>query len=331
MDAMYDQDDIDRAFADLDYLISEERGSPPRSVGLCISCGGDSFTHATSISSHPGSIVCIPCGTVQSNLVIWDQMYCRTVPGKFSNYKRIHHWHERISQLVLLESQIPREHLLKIARVLLDGSTLILNKDTIRAALRPLKMQMYIEKWLQIIHRLTGMRPPVPGPCMLVHIDNMFMELQAPFDRMIDRGTRKNFLNYNYVFCRLLQMTDCNNFCMFFPLIKSKQKLKALDSLWSDICKQLNWPVTPLQTMAPFAVHLTRPAALLESLESSIVDAELVESQTVLTRIECLPSDHQYTAASKRQRLRSIQLERRSRSTAAAWKRHLREVGLRLR
>lgn len=327
---MYDQDDIDRAFADLDYLICQERDSPPRSDGICISCGGDSFTHATSVSSHPGSIVCVSCGTVQSNLVIWDQMYCRTVPGRFSNYKRIHHWHERISQLVLLESQIPHDHMLKIARVLLDGSTLVLNKDSIRAALRSLKMQSYIEKWLQIIFRLTGMRPPVPGPCMLIHIDNMFMELQAPFDR-IERGERKNFLNYNYVFCRLLQMTDCHRFCMFFPLIKSRQKLKALDSMWSDICVQLNWPVEPLQTMAPFAVHLSQPAALLDQLESSIADAAKAESQTEMSRTEYLPMDHQYTAASKRQRHRSIQLERRSRSTAAAWKRHLREVGLRLR
>ena len=42
-------------------------------------------------------------------------------------------------------------------------------------------------------------------------------------------SSRRNFLNYNYVFCRLFQKMGCTKFCMFFPLIRSKVKLRALD------------------------------------------------------------------------------------------------------
>jgi hypothetical protein len=51
-----------------------------------------------------GCYVCPDCGEV-SMQPIFERAYqfCR----KFSNYKRIHHFHERISQFMLAESTIP--------------------------------------------------------------------------------------------------------------------------------------------------------------------------------------------------------------------------------
>ena len=138
-----------------------------------------------------------------------------------SNYKRIHHWHERISQLLLAETAIPADEFGRIAQRLLDGTYAVLNKDSIRAVLRSLNMQLFIEKWLQIIQRLTGIEPPKPGPVLMERLDNMFTDLQMPFSHF-KRNGRKNFLNYNYVFCRLFQRLGCPQFSMFFPLIKSK-------------------------------------------------------------------------------------------------------------
>ena len=62
-------------------------------------------------------------------------------------------------------------------------------------------MQSYIEKWLQIIYRITGIAPPAPGPQLIRRLDEMFLELQQPFEAS-KCETRKNVLNYNYVFCR---------------------------------------------------------------------------------------------------------------------------------
>ena len=194
-------------------------------------------------------------------------MYGRELQTKSSNYKRVHHWHERISQLLLMESEIPCEQMLQIGRELCSGKYKAINKDSVRAVLRSLKMQLYIEKWLQIVFRLTGISPPVPGPLMLQQLDALFQDLQRPFDahRAPDR---KNFLNYNYVFCRLFQKMNCPQFCMFFPLIKSKQKLKALDDMWDKMTASIGWPSTPLQLVEPFSVQLEQPGLLLQRLMS---------------------------------------------------------------
>lgn len=284
--ALHSQSDVDLAFADLEHYLSTERPSPPRSGGNCVSCGGISLNYSSSDSSHPGSLVCSVCGAVQSSLVIYEYMYGRDVTRRFSNYKRIHHWHERISQLLILESQIPDHHMLQIAEKLCDGTHTILCKDSIRKVLRSLNMQTYIEKWLQVIQRLTGISPPLPGPALLIQLDNMFMDLQRPFDQHVREG-RKNFLNYNYVFCRLFQLVGCTKFCMFFPLIKSKMKLRVLDEMWGAMAKSLNWKCLPLVRVTPFAVHLRSPESLLCSLRQTVCVSDSVEPASEQTQTKC--------------------------------------------
>ena len=96
---------------------------------------------------------------------------------------------------------------------------------------------------IQIIQRCTGIEPPKPGNRLLIMLDDAFTELQGPFKHYKASG-RKNFLNYNYVFCRLFQKLGCTQFCMFFPLIKSRQKLRALDEMWEGMVASLGWPIT---------------------------------------------------------------------------------------
>ncbi len=266
---VHSQHDLDSYFADMEHLLSRERPEPGRFGSHCIACGCTSIVYSSCTSSHPGSAVCDRCGAVQHSSVYWNFMYGATIPVKTSNYKRIHHWHERISQLLLQESQIPHGQLLQIARLLCDGSHKVINKDVIRAVLRSLNMQQYIEKWLQIIQRITHVSPPTPGPMLVQQLDALFLELQRPFEAC-ELPKRKNFLNYNYVFCRLFQKLNCMQFCMFFPLIKSRSKLRALDEMWYQMVDLLGWPATELQAVAPFAVRLEAPQLLLQRLEQSV-------------------------------------------------------------
>ena len=266
----YTQEDVDRAFADYDRAMLTLNPRPAyatRNAMLCVSCGHAHFTHNNTGANEPGARVCNRCGAVQPGTIIFEQMFNRTVPTRTSNYKRIHHWHERISQLMLMESQIPAEHMVAIAEKLLDGTYTVVSKDAIRAVLRSLGLQVYIEKWLQIIERCTGVMPPCPGPIVLKRLDELFLELQRPFEanKIV---SRRNFLNYNYVFCRLFQHIGCSKFCMFFPLIRSKVKLRVLDDMWHAMAQSINWPTPPLQQVAPFSVQLEQPAALLCQLKA---------------------------------------------------------------
>ena len=265
--AVYDQAELDASFADMEHLLALERPAPLSLSGVCVGCGGSTFVYNGPGSGHPGSRICDTCGVVESGNVYWETMYGRSVPRKSSNYKRIHHWHERISQLLLMESPIPHDQMLQIGEKLCDGTHSVLNKDSVRAVLRSLNMQLYIEKWLQVIFRLTSIAPPMPGPLIIQQLDALFIELQRPFEAYRAPG-RKNFLNYNYVFCRLFQKMDCHKFCMFFPLIKSKTKLKSLDDMWVNMVECIDWQVTQLQPVAPFAVRLEQPVLLLQRLNS---------------------------------------------------------------
>ncbi len=262
--AITQQEDLDRYFDDMDALLRVKQ-QPRNLFGVCGNCGHHVHTYETSGSSYVGARVCDACGAVDNSPVFWETMYGNSTPHKCSNYKRIHHWHERISQLLLLESEIPAEKMLQIAEKLCGGKYTVINKDTVREVLRSLNMQIYIEKWLQIVQRITLVEPPMPGPVLLEQLDTLFQDLQRPFDSVKTPG-RKNFLNYNYVFCRLLQKMQCPQFCMFFPLIKSKTKLKALDDMWGGMVISIGWPLTPLQQVAPFSVCLEQPSLCLQRL-----------------------------------------------------------------
>ena len=199
-----------------------------------------------------GCYVCPDCGEV-SMQPIFERAYqfCR----KFSNYKRIHHFHERISQFMLAESTIPEADMDSIVDQIKRQGFTAVNKTNIRKVLRHLTMQQYIEKWLQIMWKVTGQQPPVLTPRVTMQLDLLFIQMQLPF-MSVRPQARKNFLNYNYVFNRLFHKLNMHEFSMFFPLIKSKSKLAALDVMWYDICDMLHWEKVPMQTVRPFSIKL---------------------------------------------------------------------------
>ena len=174
---------------------------------------------------------------------------------KFSNYKRIHHFHERISQFLLAETSIPACDMELIVATFKQQGVTTINKNSVRKVLRHLSMQKYIEKWLQVMWAATGVQPPVLSHRVAMQLDLLFIQMQIPF-MSVRPVKRKNFLNYNYVFNRLFQKLGLADMGMFFPLIKSKSKLQALDAMWFEICDELKWDKTPLAHVKPFSIRL---------------------------------------------------------------------------
>ena len=318
------QEDVDLAFADYDramLIVCPRPAHVSRNTLLCRNCGSPNFTYNNSGGSEPGARVCNECGAVAAGPIIFETMFGRDMPIRSSNYKRIHHFHERISQLLLMESQIPSEHMLQIGTRLLDGSLTCISKDAIRAVLRSLGMQVYIEKWLQIIERTTGVKPPCPGAVILQRLDALFVELQRPFVAC-KPDSRRNFLNYNYIFCRLFQKMNCEKFCMFFPLIRSKAKLKVLDTTWEAMAQSLGWEVAPLPLVEEFAVQIDQPAELLSQLEASVASScsAVLRKAPMKTAIQTW--DPSRAAKHKRQpRFRSPLPERRPQALSLRLKR----------
>lgn len=245
-DLQYYFDIADSLLHDLDA--GDERSPRDADVNRCSRCHGCHLV----LCYADGCYVCSDCGEVSMQPVFEK---ARTFIQKFSNYKRIHHFHERISQFMLAESCIPEDDMQRIKEAFKASSFTSINKTNIRKVLRSLKMQKYIEKWLQIIFKITGAQPPVLTPRVCTQLDLMFIATQLPFMNTRPKN-RKNFLNYNYVFNRLLQKLELTEFCMFFPLIKSKTKLAALDQMWYSICTALKWEYTQLRHVKPFCIKL---------------------------------------------------------------------------
>ena len=68
----------------------------------------------------------------------------------------------------------------------------------------------------------------------------MFKEIQAPFMEVCPK-TRKNFLNYSYVLHKFVELLGLDEYKIYFPLLKDREKLHQTDMIWKKICEKLGW------------------------------------------------------------------------------------------
>ena len=234
-----------------------------------------------------GSRVCDGCGAVQDTVVFDELIGMPPMGVRPSNYRRVHHFHERVSQLLCRESQVPAASMLLICERLLEGKErVILSKDVVRQVLRHLKMQIYIEKWLSIISFCSSTTPPIPGPSVLQRLDYMFSELQSVWELCRPPG-RANFLNYNFVFGVLFTRLGFPEMVAFFPQIKSRAKLRVLNECYRDMCAHLDWSEpTELPSVAPYSVCVSSPQTQLSRLRQLLASQEKAEPKTAYSRKE---------------------------------------------
>jgi hypothetical protein len=62
--------------------------------------------------------------------------------------------------------------------------------------------------------------------------------------------TRKCIINYNFIFVdlfvRMLQCLNMTEHYKWFPMLKSKAKVRVLDGIWKDMCKSMGVEYLPL-------------------------------------------------------------------------------------
>lgn len=252
----------------------------------CRYCGSRRISVDCSAGCR-GSRVCDDCGAVQDSVVFDELIGMPPLGLRPSNYRRVHHFHERISQLLCQESQVPPSKMLLICEGLLEGKErAILSKDVVRQVLRSLKLQLYIEKWLSIISFCSSTTPPIPGPSVLQRLDSMFSDLQSVWELCRPQG-RANFLNYNFVFGVLFTRLGFPEMVAFFPQIKSRTKLRVLNECYRDMCARLNWSEpTELPLVAPYSVCVSSPQTQLSHLRLLLSSQMKAELKTAYSRKE---------------------------------------------
>ena len=201
------------------------------------------------IHEADGDYVCIGCGSVHSNMVMqYDDQFFFT---KRSSYKRIHHWNERINQFLCLDNP-PPHHIFQSVREWFDARPgTPITKPKIREALRSMRQQKFVEKWIAIQCHLTDTPPPNPDAAVVERLRVMFATIERHFHNRKPAG-RKSMINYNFLFVRTLQHLGQHQYIRFFPLLKSKNKIKQLDDVWRLICSDIDWPYLPLPSVKQF-------------------------------------------------------------------------------
>jgi hypothetical protein len=110
--------------------------------------------------------------------------------------------------------------------------------------LKKLRLHQYYEHIPHIMSKITGKSPPTLSREVEECIKQMFKDIQEPFMKYCPKE-RTNFLSYAYVLHKFFQILKLDEFTVYFPLLKSREKLRLQDKLWKQICDELGWEFYP--------------------------------------------------------------------------------------
>jgi len=193
-----------------------------------------------------GILVCPSCGSEEYMMVVSDYPSFRDPPKERNNYayKKINHLNEILNQFQAKEStiipdEIMNEVVLEIKKQRIQNVAEMTEKE-IRDILKKLNRSKYYEHATHILSRLNGNPPPTITPEIEEKIRAMFQDIQAPF-LLYCPNDRTNFLSYSYILYKFFELLELDEYKVYFPLLKSRDRLIQHDQIWKKICDYLRW------------------------------------------------------------------------------------------
>jgi hypothetical protein len=223
---------------DKNYACTKVRSSK---VIMCNQCNIEKI-----LDQSGGCYVCKLCG--ETECIIMEN---ETSGHKDSTndkqkypYKRMNHLKEKLNQFQSKETADVPETVydkifteLKKKRIKPDDAS---SKD-IKAILKKNHLTNFYEHLQQIYCKITNCPPMTLTREIEEAIISMFQTMQESFQTHCPK-TRENFLNYSYVLNKLFRIIGLDKYSKYFGLLKSKEKLRGQDTIWTKICKDMTWP-----------------------------------------------------------------------------------------
>ena len=195
-----------------------------------------------------GILICISCSASIPYLIENEKPTYKEPPKEvcFYAYKRINHFKEIISQFQGKETtQISQEIITKITQQIkkerIQQSEL--TNDKMKEILKKLGYSKYYEH-IPFIKDKLGIKPPVMSPELEDTLFNLFIELQRPYSKYCP-DDRVNFLNYYYTAYKLCELLGETTYLSEFPMLKDREKIIEQDSIWKNMCQELDWNFIP--------------------------------------------------------------------------------------
>jgi hypothetical protein len=216
-----------------------------KKILLCNNCNIEKI-----VNLNDGTYICTKCGEVSYILYEIEKPNYKNINDENNiqdnPYKRINHFNEWLVQIQGRETTDINNDVyqsiiseIKKNKELSNDLSLLTNKQ-LKKILRKLNLNKYYEHIPFIINKLNSLPPPNISREHEEKFRSMFKEIQEPFALYCPKD-RKNFLSYSYVLHKFCELLELDELIVFFPLLKSRQKLKEHDYIWKKICQFLKW------------------------------------------------------------------------------------------
>lgn len=164
------------------------------------------------------------------------------------DYERINHFMDWLSRIqakekVRISDQTLNAIYYEIKKEKLKTEDLQF-KD-IKRILKKMNLNKLYKHGYQIIYKLNNMPPPQITIQMEEQFRTMFIEMQAPYDKWKHLSNRKSFHNYSYVLRQFCVLLEYDHLLIYFPLLKSRDKLHEQDKIFKKVCEELSWAFYP--------------------------------------------------------------------------------------
>ena len=216
----------------------------------CKNCSENNF----EIDSKNGVIICTNCGSCEQHfnyssngLNYSDSSHIEAVSQPFS-YQRKNHFKEWLNQLqgkevTIIPDCVVNLVLLEIKKERITNSDDI-TSERIKKYLKKLKLNKYYEHIPNLISKITNKPPLTITKDFEEVLLQLFDKIQEPFKKHCPKN-RKNFLSYSYTLHKFCQLLGKDEYLIYFPLLKSREKLFEQEKIWKGICNDLAWKFVP--------------------------------------------------------------------------------------
>lgn len=201
-----------------------------------------------------GEKICNHCGACfqyidnSTSSMNYDEIIQIEPVSQAFSYQRINHFKEWLNQLQAKEvTTIPETVInLILAEIKKERitDTNLIDSTRIKKYLKKLKLNKYYEHIPNIICKITKCpQLKITEDFEKILLD-LFKLIQEPFKKYCP-SNRKNFLSYSYTLHKFCQLLKKKEYLIYFPLLKSREKLFEQENIWKNICKELNWVFIP--------------------------------------------------------------------------------------
>jgi hypothetical protein len=220
------------------------------SNNYCINCKSSNF----EIDNKNGIIICTECGFCKQHLentlnsINFNDCAHIEIDSQPFSYQRKNHFKEWLIQLQGKEVTIIPDSVINLVLLEIKKERITdineINSERIKKYLKKLKLNKYYEHIPNLISKITNKPPLIITQDFEKILLELFDKIQEPFIKHCPK-TRKNFLSYSYTLHKFCQLLDKTEFLIYFPLLKSREKLFEQEKIWKEICSELNWKFIP--------------------------------------------------------------------------------------